>query len=132
MQAQLTSLLLSHAPLTALVGTRVHWLRLPESVSGYPYVNLQVVSGPVTYHSKGVSALEQTRVQADIWADTYTSAEAVARALKDLLSGYRGDLGGVKFRGIFLDGARDGDGETVKGQKYLFRHTMDFKINWKE
>lgn len=132
MQEELTSLLLGHAPLTGLVGMRVHWLRLPESVKGYPYVNLQVVSGPVTYHSKGATALEQTRVQADVWAETYTSVVAVAGALKGLLSGYRGDVDGVKFRGIFLDGARDGDGETVKGEKYLFRHTMDFMINWKE
>jgi len=132
MQEALTSLLLAHAPLTGLVGTRVHWLRLPEAVKGYPYVNLQVVSAPQSYHSQGVDVLEQTRVQVDVWAETYTSAVAVVRVLETLLSGYRGDVGSVQFRGIFLDGARDGTGETVKGEKVLFRHSMDFMINWKE
>lgn len=131
MEAALTAVLLAHAPLSALIGDRVHWQRLPRSVDGLPYVNLQVISGPRRYHSKAPDALKTDRVQADVWAETAASRKAVADTLESLLSGYRGSSTGIAFRGVFMDGGRDLGGDAAGGTARLFRRQMDFMINWK-
>lgn len=130
-QAAITSLLLAAPALTALVGDRVHWLRLPETVNGRPYLNLQVVNDPLFYlHGAGVSSYRETFLQADAWADTHAQADAVAQAMIDVISGFRGAYGGVLFRGIWITGARDMEGSMTGGESQLFRRNVDLKTSW--
>lgn len=130
MQADLIALLLATPGLSALVGTRVHWGRLPPVVQGRPYINLTVISDPRQYHYRGVTKLRQTRVQADIWAETVASAVAVGDVLETRLSGFRGDQGTTSFRGLFLIAARDMTGDSTGEVQALFRRSIDFNINW--
>ncbi|WP_299938580.1 DUF3168 domain-containing protein [uncultured Pelagimonas sp.] len=130
MQEALTALLLAQAPITNLVGTRVHWMRLPKQVKARPYVNLQEVWSSEGYHFRGRSGLTRTSVQADVWAKTYADGVAVTRALTDVLSGYRGTVAGVVFQGIFVRQARDLSGETAGREHQLFRRSVDFDVSW--
>lgn len=130
MQEDLTALLLATPAVTGLVGTRVHWGMLPPTVQGRPYLNLTVVSDPQQYHFKGPSQLRQPRVQIDIWAESAASARAVAAAVEALLSGYRGDRGSTRFRGVFLTAARDLTDTTPGRERDLFRRSLEFTVNW--
>lgn len=138
MQGALTTLLLGDAPLMALITTRVHWMRLPETVKGRPYINLQVVSGPVTYTLDGENDWKNTRVQADIWADGYmTSGDQAGvvetcAALCDVLSGYSGDVGNIRVHSIFVDQARDLSGGAGNAAPLgaAFHRSVDFKVSW--
>lgn len=130
MEEALTALLLAYPALTALVGDRVHWLRLPPTVHGYPYVNLQVVARPHDYHYGGKSNLEATRVQIDVWAESKEAQVATARAVSDCLSGYRGTVAGVNFRGIFLISDQEMPSDTTGEERQLFRRSVDFNISW--
>lgn len=132
MQEALTALLLGDAGLTAQVGDRVHWMRRPATVTGRPYLNLQVVSDPRLYHSKGTADLRRTRVQADIWGDTYATVTEAGRAFTDLVSAFRGAVLGVEFQVISVDSERDLAGETVEAETQLFRRSIDLLISWKK
>jgi len=124
------ALLLGHAPLAALVGNRVHWLVQPRSVTGFPYVNLTVVSDPRSYHMKGETGLRKTRVQVDAWAETYEGAKAVADAVTDYLSGYSGAINGTAFQSIFIVGSRDLTDSTTGEERQLFRISVDLETSW--
>ena len=132
MKEALTSLLLGDAALQALVAGRIHWLRQPRQAEGFPYVNLTMISDPRSYHMAGPSRLRTTRVQLDVWAETYAEAEAVKEAVDDLLGGYRGTLGRVRFQGIFLGGERDLNDQTTGEERQLFRINVDLSISWKK
>lgn len=130
-QEAFTGLLLADAGLSAIVGDRVHWMRLPDVVKGQPYVNLQVINDPLFYLAGArVSSYRETFVQADVWAEQYGQAVAGARALLAAVSGYRGTLNGVAFRGVWVTGQRDLDGSLTGGASQLFRRNVDLKISW--
>lgn len=130
MQEHITARLLGSADLGALVGTRIHWGRLPPGVTALPYVILQVISGPRDYHSTGASGLIQSRLQVDSYGESADDAAAVHRAVEDLLSGYKGAGQGVIVQGAFLENERDLNSKTVGGETLLFRKSDDFTINW--
>jgi len=130
MEEALTALLLGHAPLQVLVGTRIHWLLQPRQVSGFPYVNLTVVSDPRSYHMAGQSGLRKTRVQMDVWAETYSAAQAVERVITDFLSGFRGSEADTNLQGVFIGGARDLTDQTTGEERQLFRISVDLEISW--
>ena len=132
MHEALTELLLGHAPLTALVDNRIHWLELPRGVSLRPYVILQEIGGQDDYHSTGSSGLHSTRVQIEIWADIFDSAVAAQRVISTLLSGYRGTVAGTDLQGVFSDGVRDLPGRTLKDETRLYRRSQDFFIHWRK
>jgi hypothetical protein len=132
MHEALTALLLAHAPLTDLIGDRLHWLELPRGVGGDPYVILQEIGGSEDYHSTGPSGLHGTRVQVDSWGTTFDSAVAVQRVISALLSGYRGTVADTDLQGIFSDGVRDLPGRTLKDEARLYRRSQDFFIHWRK
>jgi Protein of unknown function (DUF3168) len=123
----LTALLNSAAPLTALVAGRINWGVKPQG-KGVPFVVLQRISGLRDMKMSGPSGLVSSRVQADCYGLTYTSAKNVARAVRDRLSGYRGTVAGRIIQGVFLDSERD-IFEPAETPDKLFRTSMDF-ILW--
>ena len=132
MEEALTSLLLADAALIALVGDRVHWVRQPADAGGFPYVNLQVVSGGVDYHLQGASGLRQNRVQVDAWAEDYAAQKAVERAILAAVSGYSGTVSGVDLHGVFVTSQRDLPDQTPDGERNLFRSSIDLEVSWCE
>lgn len=130
MQEALTAYLLADTALAALVVDRIHWGRLPATVSGRPYINLSVVSEPGQYHFGGRSNYNETRLQADIWAESAADALAVKRALRAQIEAKRFTAGNTRFQGVFVDGERDLDGDTAGAVAPLFGKSIDFMIHW--
>jgi hypothetical protein len=123
-----TAILLADAGVTALVGNRVHAMRLPQSVSVWPYINLQQISGVREYHQQGPSGLVEGRLQLDAWGERYLDAKNAAHAAARALSGYRDDT----IRGGFIDNERDYADESAGGVTRLFRTQIDIMIWYKE
>ncbi|HTN60269.1 MAG TPA: DUF3168 domain-containing protein [Devosia sp.] len=128
MQTKLASLLLTHAPLAALVGNRVQWDTLPQG-SPQPSIVMYVVSGVTDYTMAGASGLVSTRVQFDCRGETAAQARAVAEALAARLSGLRTTFDGYHFQGCFAQGQRTrfdkADAES------WFTDSRDFIIWWR-
>lgn len=94
-------------PVTALVSTRVHLDKLPQTPT-YPCVRVTLVDEVISYHLRGGTNLKQARVQVDAYAkelsgiDPYAMATAVAGAVHgdeagSGLSGWQGGVGSPAF-----------------------------------
>ena len=128
MEEQLTALLLNAASLTALVpANKIHWGRAPDNTTPI-YMTMQVVSGLNDYHMQGASGYVSTRIQFDVYASTYEASKNAARALKSVLSGYKGE----PFLGIFIDSERDLPAADAGNVSVLFRTSIDFIIHHQE
>lgn len=118
MEAELTALLASVA------GGRRHWVRAPQGTVR-PNVVLQRVPRAPTYTMGGPSSYVQTRVQADVYGETFTSTKATADALTSVLSGYAGG----SIQGIFIDAERDLPDADAGEVSKLFRISLDLIIH---
>ncbi len=127
MQQVLANLLKTHAPLTALVGSKIDWDAAPQG-STLPYVVMYVVSGVTDYTMAGASGYVATRVQFDCRGSSASQARSVANAVAAKLSGFSGEFGGYHFQGVFAAGQRtrnDKDGPTT-----WFTDSRDFVFHW--
>ncbi len=127
MEEALVAVLLADAALAAIVGPRITWQVRPQG-DALPAIVLQRVSGARDYAMEGPTGLVQSRVQMDCWSVTYASALAVARALRNLLSGLRTEAGGTELQGCFIDLERhsfEKDGEAAQA---FHRVMIDFQI----
>lgn len=100
---------------TALVGTRIYQLVLPQKPT-LPAVRVQLIDDPSAYHLRGESKVTKARVQVDAYAGKASSADpkavadAVADAVHTALSGQRfGSVGSpveLRVLGAFKDDRR--------------------------
>lgn len=116
------------ALLASVAGGRRYWVRKPQSDPARPYVVLQRIDGLPDYTYSGASGYSSSRVQADVYGDTYTSTKATVRDLIDTLSGYRGGI----IQGIFIDSQRDLPATDAGEVTNLFRTSVDFIIHHQE
>jgi hypothetical protein len=135
--ADLRTFLLADSALAALIGTRLHPLRLPQNPT-LPAMTYQWVSGERAHALDGAVGLSSPRVQFDCWAGTYLQAEAVFEAFRKRLDGFRGDIGSTptKVQGAFFESERDmyedsADAGTGSGVG-MYRRSADFFINFEE
>lgn len=119
MEALLTSLLASVA------GGRRYWVRKPQADPGKPYIIMQRATRLPSYHMQGASGYVFSRVQMDVYGDTFSSTKAASDAVKAALSGH---VGGI-IQGIFLDGERDLPAADAGEVSSLFRISLDFTIH---
>jgi len=115
------------ALLAGVAGGRRYWGRAPQDAAR-PYVVLTRISQVRGYTFGGDDRLPATRVQADIYADTYLAARDVSDALVNLVSGYRSGA----MRGIFVDGVRDLPAADPGEVTHLFRVSMDLNVWYRE
>jgi hypothetical protein len=128
MEEAFQALLAASSGVTALVpAARINWGAHPQG-SGGPYIVLTVISGNEGLTLTGPDGLSQGRVQADVYAATYGTAKAAARAVIARLHGYRGG----NFRLIEHAGSRDSrEGGTNEAER-LHRVSLDFLTHWRQ
>ena len=118
-EAKLYTALTGHAGLSALVGTRVFPVILPQNVT-LPAVRYQrITGGQVTAHS-GYTGLENPRYQIDAWANTFDAARAIAKQIRLAMTS------ATTFTAIVLT-----DFDDYEPEKNLFRISLDFSV-WSE
>lgn len=93
-------LIVADVTVQALVGTRVYPDQAPES-SAYPRIVYQQAERQPVMTMQGPVASNKYTLDLEINARTKSSAKAVAKAVRDLLLGYRGSPSGVRVMGIF-------------------------------
>lgn len=112
------------ALLAGIAGGRRFWVRAPQGTA-LPFVVMQRISGIRDYVNSGPSGYVESRVQFDIYADTYTAAQVEARALVSALSGHSG--GGVQ--GVFIDSERDLPASDTGEVSQLYRVSIDARVH---
>jgi len=110
----LRALLLSSPAVTAICGQRIFPAQLPQG-ERRPSVVMNRTAGVFNYQMQGSGLLQQNLYQLDSIAETPDQADALASAVYDVLTGFRGDVAYgsnspqsfVTFQGIFASNIRD-------------------------
>lgn len=127
MEQAFIALLLSDSALVALVGDRIKWGTLTQG-SVNPAVVLHLISDVPDYHMLGPSGLVESRIQIDCRGTSKASAKAAANAVQDLLSGYTGTVGSIKFQGIFKDSERSSFEKPTNGSEAFHLASADYRV----
>lgn len=125
MEENLIALMLSHAPITALLGQKIRPGRADQADSP-PFAVVQVIDSNRSYTLAGASGIVAARVQIDVYADTYNGAKQAARLIEARLSGYRDQF----FQGIFLTDQRDLPAADAGAVTTKFRTSIDITVHY--
>lgn len=127
MEGALIDLLLTDAPIAAVVGTRVYPLRKPQAAE-YPVIIVTRISGQPLYADEGEVGLQQARMQVDSQSVTYTEAKNLAQLVRTRLSAFSGVHQTIDFSYIMLDEERDIAETGANAAEYPTRIAMDFIV----
>ncbi|RWF69558.1 MAG: DUF3168 domain-containing protein [Mesorhizobium sp.] len=113
------------ALLASIAGGRRFWVRAPASAPR-PFLVLNRIDGVPSYQYSGANGYIASRVQIDIYANTYTETKTIARAVKALLSGYSGG----NIQAIFVENeGRDLPAADAGDVTNLFRTSIDIVVH---
>lgn len=95
-EAGLFAFLSADAGISAVVGTRIYPLRVPEDAT-LPALAYHKISGPSEHSKDGDMNLNHPRFQFTCWADKYADAKAGRTAVVAALNGFAngGTMGGA-------------------------------------
>ena len=127
MEEALIAKLLATSGVTALVSTRVYAGARPQALD-LPAVVLNLISANPSYSDDGEDGIQEDRIQLDCWAETYSAAKSLSRAVIDALSAFGGTVSGVNFQYIELDLAHDTQEGGSNATDYPFRTSLDFIV----
>ena len=125
MEAALLAKLLASVNVTALVSTRINWMRRPQG-SALPAVVLHRIDGTPDVHHGGASGLGVSRVQVDCWAASYGAAKAIARAVETAVTAQTFTQGAIRFDVILVADERDSTSDETTP---LFRTSLDLMVH---
>lgn len=120
----------TNSGVAALVSTRIYPNAIPQDAA-LPAIAYQEITAVRDYSHQGQNNTAEPLFQITIEAATYSTAIAVAAAVRAALSGYRGSVAtspATVIQGVFLENEYDGynldtDISTVR---------QDYRIFWKE
>ena len=126
--------IVADAAVTALMGTRLYPVHLPQAPE-FPAGTYQTVAGIAGYTNDGADGLTEGRVQIDLYAKDYDVLTACRKAVYDALNGWTGSAGSppVTFQGVFWinDGTKSVPGLERAGPD-LYRRTLEATIWFEE
>lgn len=127
-QGALLARLRANGAVTALISTKSYWEQAPQGTAR-PYVTLFDVTELRPQILNGWD-LEAARVQIDVWANTYSSKQAIMEAVLTALVPGHTTSGHTFQRADVAMGPRDIAGER-DGTTPVFRKTADLVIHHK-
>lgn len=122
--------LVAYADLSTLVGDRVYPGQAPQSET-MPLVLYTEASQKAVMSLTGPVNLNSYSMHFDVYAESYSTAKAVYRALRACLVGFNGSLeeGAVRVRGIFEETGDDGAESPIHGEESgLWRAGLDVSL----
>jgi hypothetical protein len=107
-ESGLLAFLVGNTGLTALVGTRIYPLRVPEGAA-LPALVYYKISGPSEHSKDGDMNLNHPRFQFTAWANKYGDAKAVGTAVTSALNAFANgsSMGGIVVAQIIVENDTD-------------------------
>ena len=112
---------------TTLVGTRVYPCALPQDPV-LPAVVYQRTGATRDRSGSGPTNLVEATYMLTVWGETYSSAKAVARVVRDALDGAAGPWSGVELGLAQADDTRD----DYNSDLFLYGAAVELTIQYKE
>lgn len=128
MEEMITSLL------SAVASGRRYWGRAPQDLSAAsgPYIVMNRIDGVRDYSMAGATGYVASRVQVDVYAETYTAAKQTARSAIAALSGVSLVSTNGVIQGIFVNSERDLPAADAGEVTHLFRISVDIIVHHEE
>ena len=114
-EQDLYDVLVAHAGLSALVGTRIYQIKFPSGTA-FPCVTFQMISEPTEQVVNGTIVGSSPRYQLTAWADDRDDAAEVGEQLK---------LAAVSGIGTFKDVTVQGGPAGDEADAGLFKRSVD-------
>ena len=118
-EAELRAILTGDGAVTALVGTRVYPLEVPQDGT-LPAIVYQELRTGVRVASDGPTGQRETRFLLSLWSESYSGLKTLQAAVLDALSGYAGG----NIYGVEVDAMRDDFDPAVR----WFREIMEILV----
>ena len=123
------NILSNNAALTAVVGTRINPLRMPQETT-FPAITLHVISNIANPSKSGHSKSDFARVQIDTYGTTYQSAYSTAELVRTAMEvATPGVFNGVTVQVIEYDGEVEMS-EDNAGFAGVYHVSQDYIINY--
>ena len=117
--------LVADAGVTALLGTRIYPLDLPQEPTTPCATYHRVSTVPRYVHGADLN-FDTVRIQIDCYADSVLGAKTLADAVRDALSAHSGDMQGTDVQAVLLDNEQDFTDPTTE----LCRVSQDYRITY--
>jgi hypothetical protein len=127
LEAVLTTYLLAHPGLSALIARRFFYDELPQGTA-LPAVVCIKISDNKIHTFDGQNALERPMIQFTALAYKKIEARAVANQLKAALCDYQGTMGGIEIQKIELDNEISSMQKIDQDKVYF--EDLEFEINF--
>jgi hypothetical protein len=118
--------LTGQAAFSELAGDRLYPQTLPQNPT-YPAVRYLVASARLPMAHDGPGDLKSDRIQFDCYGASKQQVKQLVNAVRRILNGFRGTMGGVAVHGVFFLNEVDLYGD----QSEVYRTSVDFKFNYK-
>ena len=115
--------LTGYAGLTALIGSRVYPLKMPQKPT-LPAVSYQRIDGPRESAIASDMGMAHPRMQVDCWASTYAGVKAVATQVRAALQRWSDAAASP----VVLDSLLESDQDLYEAEVEIYRVSMDFII----
>lgn len=112
---------------SGLARSRVNWGEEPTETVG-PYITMHLISWNSGHTQQGPDFLNTSRVQVDLFGQTFGVVRELAGTIRDAIDGYRGS----PFRAIFTDGMRLTREASADAGEAIYRASLDFIAHWRE
>lgn len=122
-ESALRSRLATFSGLTALVGTRIYPLIMPQDAA-FPAVTYQKISGPRVHAKEGPLGEAYPRFQVSVWAKEFGDSRRVSEQVRLALDGWRGTVAGVTVR----DSALANETDLYESDTATYHTALDFII----
>lgn len=118
--------ILAQSAVTDLVSTRIHFVNAPQDVAK-PYIIVTKIDSPRLHSHDGGDGLARPRFQFSIFSTGYGEAKSIADALRGVLDGYTGTMGGES--GVKVGGAEyDDETDFYEDDTHLYHIACDYII----
>ena len=123
LESELYGFLVSNPVISAVVADRVYPLLMPQNTQ-LPAITYQRISGASEQSMTGASGLAHPRIQLDCWGSTYKDVTVLREVLRQVLQGFRGQLGTIFINGVIYVNDQD----FYEWETKTFRTSTDVKI----
>jgi len=126
--------LLTNATVTAVVGTRIYPLKIPQSISAYPSITYQLISQLPAHTLTGGAGYAESRIQFDIYAETKPAADSLDDVIRNVMQGFppagnAGTMGSSTVSSVVCDMLRElWEPSQDNSDKGWFRNSRDYWI----
>jgi len=105
-ESTVRGLLLADAAVAALVGSRIYPQYIAEDAA-YPAIVYQKISVARQPNLFTPTDLVSSRIQCDVWDNSYSKSQNLFNLVRQALNGYRGIFSGFEIKSCVLDSQRD-------------------------